>query len=305
MASAANAVIAGRAGNRLVHAITSATAATAARMAENNVVVTVIAAPGTEAADHAIQSKIKSRGCTACATNRASMPSGARRSARKQSRLCERDYRSRDQIGQRSNETYAPEHPGDERRRDGAGDERRDELSRDLSLPSIDSVREMALPQSASGNERAHAQHAQLVADIDHCARLHERHERTDRPRGPRRCRALSETGDHCDAEHRGRSQSRRRRTDDGDINAGRDECTQERDSARHPRDLEQKLHRGSNHCYVKPRYRQHVNQPGGRVSVAHLCGYLALVGDEECARERSVLSECAVDGAARSCSHP
>ena len=83
VASAANPVIAGRAGKRLEHATTRATAAIAPRRAVMRVVVTVMAAPGVDAAAQATQSKAKRSGCTACAKKRATAPSGETRSARK------------------------------------------------------------------------------------------------------------------------------------------------------------------------------------------------------------------------------
>ena len=61
-ASDANPTTAGRAGNLLAHAITSAIAAIAPRIAVTSVVVTVSAAPGIDAAAHAIQSNTKSSG---------------------------------------------------------------------------------------------------------------------------------------------------------------------------------------------------------------------------------------------------
>src|SRR3982074_256522 len=62
--------------------MTTVRAALAASTAVTAVVVTLIAAPGTEAADHAIQSKAKRRGWTACATKRAAHPTGERSRAR-------------------------------------------------------------------------------------------------------------------------------------------------------------------------------------------------------------------------------
>ena len=69
-------------GKRLEHATTKAIAAIAPRMAVVRVVVTVMAAPGVDAAAHATQSKANSSGCTACAKNRATAPTGDMSSAR-------------------------------------------------------------------------------------------------------------------------------------------------------------------------------------------------------------------------------
>ena len=92
----------------------------------------------------------------------------------------------RDEVGQRGNKADAAKHPCHEWCRDCARDEGCDQLSRDLSFPPIQALREVTLPQGSSGNQSAHAEHAQLIADVDRCTWLNQRHKRTDRPRRPR-----------------------------------------------------------------------------------------------------------------------
>jgi hypothetical protein len=154
----------------------------------------------------------------------------------------------------------------------------------------------MPAPQRSRGNERAHSEDAQLVSDIDYSARCEKGYEPPDRPRRPRGRRTLGETAEHGDAEHGGRPERGRRRTNHGYVDTGGHERTKKSSTTGHASHLEQKLHCSRDDRHVKSRYRQHVDETRRGVPIAHLGGDLPLVCDEERAGQRGILSERFVD---------
>ena len=116
----------------------------------------------------------------------------------------------------------------------------------------------------------------------------------------PSRCRPLRDARPEKNTQHRGGAHRGHRRANHRDVGDDDDDRGNRRALPRYTGELEPERQRDGDEANVEPGNRKDVRESGRGKAIAHFGREIAAVGDEQCAHERSVAAESAIDRAAR-----